>query len=59
MNINARWIWTAILAVPLVAGCNRAESPSEVQEDVAEAQRDAAENVAEEREDLYTAQPTD
>ena len=34
-----------------VAGCNRQESPSEVREDVAKAQQDANENVAEEQAD--------
>ena len=36
----------------LVSGCNRTESPAEVREDVAEAQREGAEQVAEARADL-------
>jgi hypothetical protein len=41
-----------IATLLLVTGCNRAESPAEVREDVAEAQRDGTEQVAEAREDL-------
>jgi len=36
----------------LMTGCNRAESPSEVREDVAEAQQEGAEDVAEKQADL-------
>jgi hypothetical protein len=36
----------------LVTGCNRAETPAEVRQDVAEAHREGAEQVAEARADL-------
>jgi len=40
------------VAMLLLAGCNRAESPAEVQGDVADARRDGAEQVAEAQADL-------
>ena len=45
-------IYIALAGSLLAFGCNRAESPQEVQEDVAAAQQESAEQSAEAREDL-------
>jgi hypothetical protein len=45
-------IYPVLVGTLLVFGCNRAESPQEVQEDVAAAQQEATEQTSEAREDL-------
>jgi hypothetical protein len=49
-------IFAALAGSLLVFGCNRAESPGEVQEDVADAQQDAAEQSSEAREEVATSE---
>ncbi|HSL69597.1 MAG TPA: hypothetical protein VK864_05105, partial [Longimicrobiales bacterium] len=48
-------ILTVLASSVLAFGCNRAESPQEVQEDVADAQQDAAEATSEAREEVAQA----
>ena len=44
--------WAALAALTLLSGCNKAESPKAVANDVAEAQRDASKDVADAQRDV-------
>ena len=48
-----------LLSALALAGCNKAESPAEVRNDVAEARQDASENVADARESASSDINTD
>ena len=56
MNGKSLFIVAAVLGLALgAAGCNRQESSKQVREDVAEAQQDRNENVAEQQADAVAA----
>lgn len=57
--MNSKILTTAVaLALATLVGCSRAESPSEVRDDVRDAQSNASENVSEARRD-YAETTTD
>ena len=47
MKINLPLVFASALALGMLGGCSKAESPAEVNADVAEARQDAAEHTAE------------